>query len=141
MTYTALLKGQLRDKNRNTVPKNPGRLSCFFGSAMPHLFQTSLIPLYSFNDLTLRASIFQRLPLEKGTVGFGEQLGALWQTAPPQECRAARAETLPEAPTATEAVRETSVHFPVDVTANCSESIYLIAVRPADKTARYHFPR
>lgn len=53
------------------VPNTTGFLSCFFGPTMPCFFQTVLSPFYSSEDLTCRASTFQRLPLEEGTAGFG----------------------------------------------------------------------
>lgn len=52
------------------VPNTTGFLSCFFGPTMPCFFQTVLSPFYSSEDLTCRASTFQRLPLEEGTAGL-----------------------------------------------------------------------
>lgn len=124
--------------NRNSVlPRILVFFSCFFGPAMPYLFQTVLSPLYGYDDLSRRAGTFQILPLEKGTAGFGEQVGGLWQTAP------IRSVTQRE-PRHSQRHQllwkwEISVHFPFHGAGNCSVSRYLVPVKPADKTTRYHF--
>lgn len=74
------------------APNTNGFLSCFFGPTMPCFFQTALSPFYSSEDLTWRASTFQRLSLQEGMVGFGQR-ASLWS----QECLTVGAETLPEA--------------------------------------------
>lgn len=139
VTYTALLKGQLSVRIETlSVPKALAFLSCFFGPAMPYLFQTVLPP----STVTTTFPESQHI----SDTASGKGYSWLWLATqssladgPMSGVSCSESWATPRGSNRCGSGRPL-FHFPVHGSGNCSESTYLIGVRPADKTARYQLP-
>lgn len=128
VTYTALPKGQLSVRIETlSVLKVLAFLSCFFGTAMPYLFQTVLPP----STVTTTFPESQHI----SDTASGKGYSWLWLAAqssladgPMSGASCSESRATPRGSNRCGSGRPL-FHFPVHGSGNCSESTYLIGVK------------